>query len=93
MQSRVHDLIINVATRSDLNLANIFLLVLSCIGRIFNSFVAKADFCCPLICFANSLDPDQDPQNVGPGLDPNCSVRASAASLCCVLEQGTFILA
>ena len=25
-----------------------------------------------LITFANSLDPDQDRQNVGPDLDPNC---------------------
>ena len=25
-----------------------------------------------LIPFANSLDPDQDRQNVGPDLDPNC---------------------
>ena len=25
-----------------------------------------------LITFANSLDPDQDQQNVCPGLDPNC---------------------
>ena len=27
--------------------------------------------CCLLITFANSLDPDQDRQNVGPVLDPN----------------------
>ena len=26
---------------------------------------------CLLITFANSLDPDQDGQNVGPDLDPN----------------------
>ena len=25
----------------------------------------------PLVAFANSLDPDQDRQNVGPDLDPN----------------------
>ena len=43
-----------------------------------------ADVCCPLInlacghfchllkTFANSLDQDQDQQNVGPDLDPNC---------------------
>ena len=27
---------------------------------------------CLLIAFANSLDPDQGQQNVGPDLDPNC---------------------
>ena len=27
---------------------------------------------CLLITFANSVDPDQDQQNVGPDLDPNC---------------------
>ena len=25
-----------------------------------------------LIIFANCLDPDQDQQNIGPDLDPNC---------------------
>ena len=30
------------------------------------------NFCRLLMNFANSLDPDQDPQNVGPDLDPNC---------------------
>ena len=29
-------------------------------------------FCHLMIIFANSLDPDQDRQNVGPDLDPNC---------------------
>ena len=28
-------------------------------------------FCCPLITFANTLDPDQARQNVGPDLNPN----------------------
>ena len=28
--------------------------------------------CCLLTTIANSLDPDQDPENVGPDLDPNC---------------------
>ena len=32
----------------------------------------SGDFCCLLITFANSLDPDQDRQNVGPDLGPNC---------------------
>ena len=31
--------------------------------------------CHLLITFANSLDPDQDQQNVGPDLDPNCLCR------------------
>ena len=31
-----------------------------------------AAFFCLLITFANSLDADQDRQNVGPDLDPNC---------------------
>ena len=47
----------------------------------FNSFpasgdfcclLASGDFCCLLIIFANSLDPDQARQHVGPDLDPNC---------------------
>ena len=33
--------------------------------------LASCDFCRLLITFANSLDPDQDQQNVGPDLDPN----------------------
>ena len=37
-----------------------------------NSSLASGDFCRLLITFANSLDPDQDQQNVGPDLDPNC---------------------
>ena len=37
----------------------------------FNSLPASGDFCCLLITFANSLDPDQDRQNVGPDPDPN----------------------
>ena len=27
-----------------------------------------------LIAFANSLEPDQNQQNIGPGLDPNCFI-------------------
>ena len=34
------------------------------------SFLACSDFCCLLITFANSLDPDEARQNVGPDLDP-----------------------
>ena len=34
-------------------------------------FLSSGDFCCLLITFANSLDPDQDRQNVGPDLGLN----------------------
>ena len=37
-----------------------------------NSFPTSGYFCHLLITFANSLDPDQARQNVGPDLDPNC---------------------
>ena len=37
-----------------------------------NSFHAKGNFCHLLITFANSLDPDQEWQKVGPDLDSNC---------------------
>ena len=39
---------------------------------VFNSLSARGDFCCLLISFANSMDPDQARQNVGPDLDPKC---------------------
>ena len=39
---------------------------------VFNSLSARGNFCCLLIIFTNSLDPDQARQNVGPDLDPNC---------------------
>ena len=35
-------------------------------------FRASGDFCRFLITIANSLDTDQDQQNVGPDLDPIC---------------------
>ena len=38
----------------------------------FDSFPTSGDFCRLVITFANSLDPDQARQNVGPDLDPNC---------------------
>ena len=38
---------------------------------VFNSLPARGDFCCLLITFQNSLDPDQARQNVVPDLDPN----------------------
>ena len=37
-----------------------------------NSLLARSDLCSLLIVFANSLDSDQDGQNVGRDLDPNC---------------------
>ena len=39
---------------------------------VFNSLSARSDFCCLLVTFANSLDPDQVRQNVRPDLGPNC---------------------
>ena len=47
------------------------------------------DFCHLLITFANSLDPDQDRQNVGPDLDPN---RLTPSKCTCNLffEKGNF---
>ena len=36
-----------------------------------NSFLASSKFCHLPITFANSLDPDQDRQNISPDLDPN----------------------
>ena len=42
---------------------------------MFNSLQARGHFCCLLITFANSLDPDQARQNnVGPDLDLNCFI-------------------
>ena len=39
--------------------------------EIINRFLARGDFCQLQITFANSLDPDQDQQNIGPDLDSN----------------------
>ena len=39
---------------------------------VLNSLPAIDNFCHLLITFANSLDPDQARQNVGPDLDLNC---------------------
>ena len=38
---------------------------------LFNHFLANGDFCWLLITLANTLDPNQDGQNIGPDLDPN----------------------
>ena len=47
------------------------LIIIICIVCLFHSFLASDDFCHLLITFANSLDPDQNQQSVGPDLDPN----------------------
>ena len=39
-------------------------------------FLASGYFCRLLISFANSLDPDQDRQNVGPELYPKSSEKS-----------------
>ena len=36
------------------------------------TLLASGNFFCLLKTFANSLNPDQDQQNVGPDLDSNC---------------------
>ena len=38
---------------------------------VIKSLPTRVDFCCLLITFANSLDPDQARQNVRPNLDLN----------------------
>ena len=38
---------------------------------VLNYFLASSDFCHLLVTSANSLDPDQDRQNVSPDLDSN----------------------
>ena len=48
--------------------------VVSTSCSVFKSMPASGDFRHLLITFANSLDPDQAGQNVGPGLDPNCLI-------------------
>ena len=40
-------------------------------GQPFNSFLTRDVTCLLMITYVNSLDPDQDRQNVGPDLDPN----------------------
>ena len=44
---------------------------ISLLGFDNNSLLAAGKFCRLLTNFANSLDPEQDRQNVGPDLDPN----------------------
>ena len=41
-------------------------------GVALNPLLANIDFCCLLITFANSVNPDQDGQNVGSDLNPTC---------------------
>ena len=40
--------------------------------KVLPLYLPVTTFCCLPITFANSLDPDQDQQNIGPDLDPNC---------------------
>ena len=42
------------------------------VNHFVNSSLASGHFCHLLLTIGNSLDPDQDRQNVGPDLDPNC---------------------
>ena len=42
------------------------------VSAIRLTVLASDDFCHLLITFTNSLNPDQDRENVGPDLDPNC---------------------
>ena len=52
------------------------------INMIFTVFMFYSAYWCRLlITFANSLDSDQDRQNVGPDLDLNCLTR------CCIPER------
>ena len=44
-------------------------------------YICNSDICCLMTTFANSLDPDQDPQNVGPDLDPNTLTLVSSDSV------------
>ena len=53
--------------KSDFGLSLVIIYV-SCV----NTLPASGDLCRPLKIFANGLDPDQNRQNVGPDLDPNC---------------------
>ena len=55
---------------------------------IFNSLLAWGTFGCLLITFANSLDPDQARQNVGPDLDPSCLTTKSSIQR---VKYGTII--
>ena len=41
------------------------------VGPSFSFLSGRGEFCRLLIIFANSLDPDQDRQNVGPDVYPN----------------------
>ena len=47
-------------------------LQLSLAGKEVNSFLTSSDFCRLVITLANSSNPDQDQENVGPDLDPSC---------------------
>ena len=49
-----------------------FVLFSQNVGTCYVTLSLLAATCCLLITFANSLDPDQDRQNIGPNPDPSC---------------------
>ena len=57
---------------------------------LINYFVASRDFCYLMITFANSLDPDQDRQNVGPDQGSNLLTLWSEIFLKEFLEKVDF---
>ena len=55
----------------DIYCSLLLLKVRSMLKTLINSLFVSGDLYRLLMSFANSLDPDQDRQNVGPDLDPN----------------------
>ena len=55
---------------------------------LIKSFFNIVSWCCLLISFANSLEPDQAGYNVGPDLGPNCLILI--VFLKCFLEKDSF---
>ena len=52
-----------------------------------DSFHTSSDFCYLLISFANSSDPDQDRQNDGHDLDPNCQLQRCSCKNFLILKK------
>ena len=61
---------LDVQTRSEI--LTPFLIGYVSIGIQDISFLSNGDCCHLLITIPNSLGSDQDQQNVGPDMDPNC---------------------
>ena len=59
---------------------------------VFNSLPTSGDLCHLLITFANSLEPDQARQNVGPALEPNCLTVLIKKSSIQRVKYGTIII-